>query len=70
MAKECTGETTTGVLKSNEVVNFLSGVFEYERAKTATKDTMFGCEHDDRQGVRVRTQPNSYELKRDDASAP
>ena len=70
MAKECTGETTTGVLKSKEVMKFLNGVFECDRAKTSTKDTMFGCERDDRQGVRVRTQPKSFELKHDDASAP
>ena len=57
MAKGCTGgETTTGVLKSEETVNFLRCVFEYKRAKTATKDNMFGDERNEGQGLRVRPQ--------------
>ena len=60
MAKECTGETTTGVLKSKEVINFSE-----RRVRVRYRED--GHEGHD---VRVRTQPNSFELKHDDASAP
>ena len=54
--KDCTsGDTTTGALGSKETANFLNSVFEYERAKTATKDVVFGCDHNEERGVRVRT---------------
>ena len=36
-------------------VHFLKFVFEYDRAKTATKNKMFGCRFDDAQSVQVRT---------------
>ena len=58
-AKDCTGVVTTTVdVKSKATSDFLNGVFEYERAETATMDQvfvdkLFGCEHDDGQGLHV-----------------
>ena len=57
MAKGCTGgETATGVLMSKETVSVLRGVFENERAKTATKDKKSGANATENKVFGFRTQ--------------